>query len=44
MTWLTEAGEDTLICVVSDHGHMTPRKVFHCSNFLFLNDERQLKE
>jgi len=26
--------KDTLICVVSDHGHMTPRKVFHCNNFL----------
>jgi len=28
------AGEDTLICVVSDHGHMVPKKVFHCNNFL----------
>jgi len=28
------AGEDALICVVSDHGHMTPRRVFHCNNFL----------
>jgi len=28
------ADEDTLICVVSDHGHMAPRKVFHCNNFL----------
>jgi predicted AlkP superfamily phosphohydrolase/phosphomutase len=28
------AGEDAVICVVSDHGHMTPRRVFHCNNFL----------
>lgn len=28
------AGEDALICLVSDHGHMAPRRVFHCNNFL----------
>jgi predicted AlkP superfamily phosphohydrolase/phosphomutase len=28
------AGEEALILVVSDHGHMAPRKVFHCNNFL----------
>ena len=31
---MNAAGEDTLICVVSDHGHLTPGKVFHCNNFL----------
>ncbi len=28
------AGEDTLVMVVSDHGHIAPRKVFHCNNLL----------
>jgi len=33
-TLMENAGEDTLFMIVSDHGHIAPRKVFHCNNLL----------